>query len=113
MTKIEEMQKKLTIEVEESCGPLTIQYRIEDYRQYGEERVKIEWYVCPDDEDKNHERAHCAGEVDGKPEDFDDIAVGAIEACRDAVAGLANNLLAWSQQQVHRIALQASDEVSK
>lgn len=101
--------KKLSIDdhvTEESCGPLTIQYRITNYRKIEEDRVVVEWFVCPDDEDKNHERAFLCGEIEGRATDFDAIAARAIDECRAAVIMLSNTLLAWVQQQLNRSLMQ-------
>lgn len=65
---------------EDQCGPWFIYYCEDD--------DGVDWYVCPDDEDKCEERPIAAG----RAENVD----AAMRQVADAVSALARGILAWA-----------------
>lgn len=87
------------------CGPLFVYFTVHDNTEYGEkpesdDAVQVDWYICPDDEDKSEERAFASsdGDIHGPKADLGKLIDRAMEATREAAINLANSLLAFAAE---------------
>ena len=74
------------------CGPLVIYFTIDDD---DDDEVRVEWCICPDDEDKSEERAFAGSDRDirGPKDQLDVLIDREMREAREA----AVSILAWAQ----------------
>ena len=79
------------------CGPLVVYFTVVDY---DDNAVCVEWYICPDDEDKSEERAFAGSDSDirGPKDQLDALIDRAVRDAREAATNIARNILAWAAE---------------
>lgn len=77
------------------CGPLFVYFKVDDRDN---DEVVVEWYICPDDEDKSDERAFAGSDRDirGPKSQIDALIDRAMRETREAAIRLGNAILAWA-----------------
>jgi len=77
------------------CGPLVVYFTIDD----DDDEVRVEWCICPDDEDKSEERAFAGSDRDirGPKDQLDALIDRAMHEAREAAVSIGNKILAWAQ----------------
>ena len=81
----------------QQCGPLFVYFKVDD--RYGDE-VMVEWWICPDDEDKCDERAFAGSgsDIRGPKDQLDALIDRAVRDAREAATNIARNILAWAAE---------------
>jgi hypothetical protein len=72
----------------DACGPFFVFYCERKRYPDDPDRPLVEWYLCPDDEDKCHERAYAEGRAHT-------VELAMLQVA-DAVAAIASSMLAWA-----------------
>ena len=79
------------------CGPLFVYFKVDD--RYDDE-VIVEWWICPDDEDKCDERAYAGSDRDirGPKDQLDALIDRAMREARESALHIAQQIAAWAQE---------------
>jgi hypothetical protein len=79
------------------CGPLVVMFKVDD--RYDDE-VVVEWYICPDSEDKADERAFAGSDrnIRGPKDQLDALIDRAMAEARGAAISIGTRILAWAQE---------------
>lgn len=78
------------------CGPLFVYFKVDDQ---ADDDVIVEWWICPDDEDKCDERAFVGSDHDirGPKDQIDALIDLAMHEVRGAAVRIGNELLTWAK----------------
>lgn len=85
---------------EQKCGPLFVYFTVHEYDQEG--ITVVDWYICPDNEDKSEERALAESDNDikGPSDQLDTLIDRAMEQARASAQVIARQIMAWAEREL-------------
>ena len=82
---------------EQKCGPFFVLFTVHDDDPAD---VRVEWRLCPDNEDKCDERtlAGSDGDIRGTKDQLDEMITRAMHQAREAAKRIACSILTWAAE---------------